>query len=215
MSWGSWSAWATACPVPKAKSFMCHQPTPPTCQPKPVCRPPSHKLNLKALVVVAEDTMQKMGELVIPAPIGVSCDPVTGRISHNVRLEPVGEPVLRPILIKDKVVNEGFVNARLIVENNDPQPCPDVRKTNSSLVVIPFQSIHDIQGICPSDHVQEFAEIEALLVSCTPAPCPTGQTGNLMQLHLKAILNVHIVVARECIVVVSGDLLHCLPPLSC
>ncbi len=218
MSWGSWSTWATVCAKPPEdrtdrtdRTPPCYRPAPPDERPREPHPAKPDKLQLKTLVVVAEEKVQKVGELAIPAPIGVCCDAHTGDLTHCIRLEPVGDPVFRPLVLKDKLVNEGFLTVRVHVDDKDPQPCPDVRKQQAILVSIPFQSIHDLQGICPGDHVQEFAKIEALIVTGIPTACSPGQSGSVLHLNLKAILEVHIIVARECIVSVSGDIKRCLP----
>ena len=172
------------------------------------------QLTLKTLVVIAEEKLQKVGNLVIPAPLGVTCD-ANGNLSHQITLVPIGEPSFRPVVLKNKLVNEGFLTVRVEVTDNDPQPCPDVRKFPPVIVVIPFQSIHDIPGICPGDHVQEFARIEALLVSGVPGACSPTHSGTAVQLDLKAILEVHLIIAREAVISVAADLIHFLPPTCC
>lgn len=170
---------------------------------------PKRKLTLKALVVVAEDSFQKIGDVEVTAPPGVGIDPHTGKATIPMHLEPIGAPVFKPVVLQDKLVNEGFLRVRLIVDDLDPHRCPDVRKETPMQFVIPFQSIRDMEGICPGDLVQEHAEIEGLLISVTPSICdPNGTT---VQLTLKAILKVDVVVSRECLVTVVGKTLRCLP----
>lgn len=179
-------------------------------RPKP--RPPhgDRRLHIKTLVVIAEECVQKMGSFTIDAPVGVGID-ANGKLTHPVRLEPIGEPILGSTIIENKLINEGYVRAKLIVEDIDPKPCADVRKFVPQVVTIPFQTVHDIPGIRPGDHIQEFSRIEALVVSGTPVPCPPGASGSVVALGLKIVLEVKVVIARECIIAVPAEILHCMP----
>ena len=177
-------------------------------------RPPQRKkaVHIKALVIVAEECVEKIGTFNIKAPIGVGVTP-SGKLTHPIRLEPIGEPVLNPTIIPNKLINEGFVRARLIVDDIDPHPCADARKHVPQLVTVPFQAVHDIPGIEPNDHIQEFAKVETLLVSGTPEVCPPGVSGSVVTLTLKVILRVSIIVARECVLAVpDAKVLRCIPP---
>jgi hypothetical protein len=174
------------------------------------CCDDMHQLELKTKLVVSEETFQKVGVIDITAPPGIGFDALTGKTTHRLFLEAIGCPTLKPVVLHNKLVNEGFLRARLVIEDMDPNPCPDVRKQNAIQVVIPFQSIQDIKGICPGDHVQEFPEIEGLLVSATPGICDPN--GNTAKLTLKAILKVRALITRECIVSVVGKLVQVLPP---
>lgn len=188
-----------------------YRPEPPDCIPECDCH--KKKLNkIKTMLVVAETKIQKVGALLVDAPIGVEWDNTKGAISHHIHLEPLGDPVFRPVVLKNKLVNEGFITVRMTVIDNDPMPCPDVRKFQPVTVVIPFQSIHDIHGICPGDHVHEFAKVEGLLVSGVPCPAKAHQAGTSLQLDIKAILAVRIIVSRECILSVPGTIKCFLSP---
>lgn len=170
---------------------------------EPECDKDSNKKKIKALVVIAEKNVQKIGDLTISAPIGVGIDKTTGDLTVPVRLEAMGEPVLRPKIIHDKLINEGFVRAKLIVEDNDPEPCPDVRKGLTKEIFIPIQRVIEIKGISPGDHIQEFAEIKSLSVFAVPDKPQSGFAGAKVKLILKVILDVRIIIAREEIITVS------------
>lgn len=176
-------------------------------------RPPhgDRRVHIKTLVVIAEERVQKVGAFTIEAPVGVGTDS-TGKLTHPIRLEPIGDPVLGSTVIENKLINEGFVRAKLIVDDTDPNPCADARKFVPQVVTIPFQTVHDIPGIRPGDHIQEFSKIEALLVSGTPVPCPPGASGSAVTLRLKIVLQVSVVIARECIIAVPAEVLRCMPP---
>ncbi len=173
------------------------------CEPK--CDKHSHKKKIKTLAIIAERSVQKIGDLTITAPIGVGIDKTTGDLTVPVRLEAIGEPVLKPKIIHDKLINEGFVRAKLIVEDNDPEPCPDVRKGLTKEIYIPIQRVIEIKGICPGDHIQEFAKIKSLSVFAFPDKLQSGFAGTKVKLILKVILDVKIIIAREEIVTVSVD----------
>ncbi|NLN18925.1 MAG: hypothetical protein GX162_06605 [Firmicutes bacterium] len=170
-------------------------------------RPHDDRLRVKTLIVIAEECVQKVGSHTIQAPVGVGVDK-HGKLTHPVRLEAVGDPVFNPTILEDKLINEGFIRARLIVD--DPDPCPDAQKAITQLVTIPFQTVHDIPGIKPGDHIQEFSKIEALLVSATPVSCIADST-TMVSLALKIVLKVDVIIARECIISVPAKILRCMP----
>ncbi|HHW09326.1 MAG TPA: hypothetical protein GXX29_05075 [Firmicutes bacterium] len=173
-------------------------------------RPPDKRpLKIKTQILVADESFQKIGDVEITAPPGVGFDHEKGELNRNIIAEAVGAPVLTPTILKDKLVNEGFVKVRLLVEDCDPNPCPDPRKTITQTVVVPFQSVHDICGIKPGDHIQEFPSVEALLVSAVPGV--SSGDGCTTRLRLKAILCIRVIVTRECIVSVPAEVVCCLP----
>ncbi|MGI6083280.1 MAG: hypothetical protein ACOYEP_10440 [Limnochordia bacterium] len=164
-------------------------------------------MRVKTLIVIAEECVQKVGSHTIEAPVGVGVDK-HGKLTHPIRLEAVGDPVFNPTILEDKLINEGFIRARLIVD--DPDPCPDTHKPLTQLVTIPFQTVHDIPGIKPGDHIQEFSKIEALLVSATPVSC-VADSATVVSLALKIVLQVDVIIARECIISVPAEILRCMP----
>jgi hypothetical protein len=169
---------------------------------KDSCDKHSHEKKIKALVVIAEKDVQKIGDLTITAPLGVGIDKTTGDLTVPVLLEAIGEPVLKPKIIPDRLINQGFLHAKLIVEDIDPEPCPDVRKGITKEIFIPIQSVIEIEGICPGDHIQEFAEIESLTVFGVPDKPQSGSAGTKVKLILKVILDVKIIIAREDLITV-------------
>lgn len=157
---------------------------------------------IKTLVVIAKKTVQKVGDLEITAPVGVGIDNITGNLTAPVRLEISGEPVLKPRILKDKLINEGYVPARLIVEDNDPAPCPDIRKGFVQRVFVPFQSVLEIEGIRPGDDIQEKIKVKSTSVMGFPDFSTHGLAGTKVKLILKVILKVKIIISRECIIAV-------------
>ncbi|ABZ82649.1 hypothetical protein HM1_0024 [Heliomicrobium modesticaldum Ice1] len=149
------------------------------------------------MVVVAEKEVKKVADLTIPAPVGVGLDPHTGQLTASVELEPFGEPQLQPKIINNMVINEGIICVKLIVKDNDPAPCPDVRKGFEKKICIPVQTVLECKGIQPDDDIQEKVCISALSVFAVPANSTTGTAGNVVNLILKAILDVKMVIARE------------------
>ncbi|MHB1393280.1 MAG: hypothetical protein ACYCYE_09420 [Clostridia bacterium] len=170
---------------------------------KSICDKQSNERRIKALVVIAEKNVQKIGDLIIIAPIGVGIDQLTGDLSVPVRIEAIGKPCLKPKIINDVLINEGFVRAKLIVEDIDPEPCPDIRKGIQKEILIPVQSVIEIKGIRPGDHIQEFTEIKSLSVFGIPERPPHGSVGTQVKLIIKVILDVKIIIAREEIITVS------------
>lgn len=156
----------------------------------------SHK-RIKTSVVIAKKVVQKVGDLVIDAPIGVGIDKATGNLTKPVHLELFGDIVMKPKIIKGKLINEGFVPTRLIVEDNDPEPCPDVRKGIIKQVFIPVQSVIEIKGIKPCDDVDEKIKIESFSVFGLP---DTSQGLAKIKLILKVVLKVKVLISRECVI---------------
>jgi len=172
---------------------------------------PKEKRKVKGLIVIAEETVQKTGQLEIPAPVGITVDPETGNLMPPVQLEPLAEPVLQPQIIPDKLVNEGSVLVKLVVKDIDPNPCPDTSKFPPKQVVVPIQSVHEIIGIKPGDHIQEFPEVEFLSATAIHDSLQES-AGTTLRLALKVIVKSKIIIARECIFLAAVDILRCLPP---
>lgn len=162
----------------------------------------SSEKKIKTLAVIAKKTVQKVGDLEITAPVGVGIDQTTGNLTAPVRLEILGEPVLKPRIIKNHLINEGFVPAKLIVEDNDPEPCTDIRKGFVQRVFIPFQSVLEFEGIKPGDDIQEKIKVKSTSVMGFPDVRPPGLAGTKVKLILKVILKVKIIISRECIIAV-------------
>lgn len=150
---------------------------------------------IKTDLVIFKRTIHIFGNLEIDAPIGVGIDKETGNLTKPVHLEPFGEIVLKPKVLKDKLINEGFISARLIVDDNDPEPCPDIRKGNVKQVFIPAQSVLEIKGIKSEDDVHEYIKIESLSVFGLP-----DINQNAVKLFLNVILEVKLIITRECII---------------
>lgn len=163
---------------------------------------------IKTLVVIARETVQKVGDLEITAPIGVGIDIETGKLTVPVRLKVVGEPVLQPKILENKLINEGFIPAKLIVEKDD-NPCCDVGKELIQKVFIPFQLVQEIIGIKPGDDIQEEVKVESASVMGVPVVNPCEVAGSTVKLILKVILKVKIVISRECLVTISACDVRC------
>lgn len=158
---------------------------------------------LKAPVVVFKETIMKVGESTIPAPIGVKIDYKTGEIMVPVKIAPAGDVVLIPKIEKKLLINEGFVRLKMLFKDPDPEPCPDVRKDIRIEIIVPIQSVHHIDYIRPHDQVQESAKIEAITIRGIPdnsLPRAAGQKANLL---IKVVLKVQVTVMREEIVPVK------------
>lgn len=151
---------------------------------------------IKTLVLLHKDTIIKVGEGILPAPIGVDIDSKTGNLTVPVEVVPVGEIVLNPKIVKNLLVNEGFLKIKLISYSPDPEPCLEARKCTVKETTIPVHSIHKIKGICPDDIVHEKVEIKSISVMAIPDD--TEQTlGTKLNLVIKVILEVKLSVLRE------------------
>ncbi|MDO7788679.1 hypothetical protein [Desulforamulus aquiferis] len=158
---------------------------------------------IKTFVVVFRDTLTKIGEATIPAPIGVDIDPKTGEVNVPLEITPMGDVVLNPIIGKNKLVNEGSLKIMLTFKDLYPGPCPDVRKSISHEVLVPIQSVHKIEEICPEDHIQEKVEIKSIKVKGIPDKSISKFAGRKMNLLIKVTLQVEVIIAREEIICVQ------------
>lgn len=152
---------------------------------------------IKTFVLLHKDKIMKFGEGIIPAPIGVEIDPKTGELTVPVEIVPVGNVVLNPKIVNDLLINEGFIKIKLISYNQDSEPCPDERKCIVKEATIPIQSFHDIEGICPDDHVQEKVEIKSISVMGIPDDSVPKSGGRKINLIVKVILEVKLTICRE------------------
>ena len=145
---------------------------------------------IKTNVIIAEIEATKIASLDLKAPIGVYVDLKTGELTEIVRVEPVRDPVLRKTIIPGKLINEGFLKARLLVEPEDME----------TIMYLPIYSVTKIDEIKPGDQVAEVSELEHISVSGLPDVVPIGQSGYKVKLLVRALLKVQITVTREEIV---------------
>ncbi|HKM42882.1 MAG TPA: hypothetical protein VJZ70_02715 [Limnochordia bacterium] len=138
-------------------------------------------------VVIAEIETTKIASLELKAPLGVGVDLETGDMTKLVKVTPLGEPVLRRAILPGKLINEGFLKTRLIVEG-------DILERT---LYLPIFSVTEIEGIQPGDHVLEFAELEHSSVSGLPDVVPLGQSCYQVKLFVRALLKIQITVTRE------------------
>ena len=147
---------------------------------------------IKTLAVVSDVTVQKVAELTIPAPTGVTVDPTTGALSLAVTATVTGAPVLNATVLPDKIVNYGFVPASITVAGT-PTPIS---------LFLPIQRETDVVGALPGDDVEEFATLEGTVVYGYPvAAIDALPAGN--NLVIKAVFRVRIIVSRLSIVSVQ------------
>jgi hypothetical protein len=154
-----------------------------------------HPEHIKVNSVICRHTVQEFGDLIIPAPNGVTLNERTGKLEQEVGLEPAGPPILRTVtILPGKVINMGVVPVRLLVE----------RQTAIKLIEIPFQHVLDCPGAEPGDLVQKHdVQIEGFSLSpirlLEPDLC-------CLRLHLilKVVLKACIIVAQETILRVDA-----------
>lgn len=142
---------------------------------------------IKINVVIAEIEVTKIASLDLGAPLGVDMNLDTGELTKIIRIEPVRDPVLRKTIIPGKLINEGFLEARLILE-------PEEVKT---ILYLPIYSVTKIDGIKPGDKVTEVSELEHISISGLPDIIPIGQSGYKVMLLVRALLKVQITITRE------------------
>lgn len=152
---------------------------------------------IKTLSVISDVTVQKVAELTIPAPTGVTVDPTTGALSLAVTATVTGPPVLNATVLPNKVVNFGFVPASITIAG---VPTPVA-------LFLPIQHETDVAGAQPGDEVEEFSTLEGTVVYGFPvAAIGTLPAGN--NLVVKAVFKVRIIVSRLSLVAVQT----CPPP---
>jgi hypothetical protein len=142
---------------------------------------------IKTHVIIAEIEATTIASLDLKAPLGVDVDLETGELKKMVRVVPLGEPVLRKTIIPGKLINEGFLKARLLVEPHNLE----------TIIYLPIFSVTKIDGIDEEDQVVEVSELEHISVCGLPDVIPIGQTGYKVKLLVRALLRVHITVTRE------------------
>lgn len=153
--------------------------------------------SIRCATVVAKRILHKIGAIDIDAPIGIGINTTTGEPTIPLVLIPLGEPLLTPLVIKDKLINQGHLPVKLVVDDNKSDLCSDVKKGISFRFNIPIQHEARIHGVMPGDCVQEKAQIELLSIWGFPksqlnkGACPGAK------LVLKVILKVEVVVLRE------------------
>lgn len=156
---------------------------------------------LKTLVVLCEQTVQEVGEVIIPLPAGVTIDPLTGTLNVQPTLTVMGDPILNSTVLPDKVVDYGWVHTLLSI-TGIPVPV-------SAHYAIPLQAHIECPGVLPGDHVQKFPTLEGSLVYGTVTLDPVTGTPTGGNLHLKVVYLIRAVVAREELV----DVAKCVTPV--
>ena len=146
-----------------------------------------------AKVICQQCGVQEFGEVTIPAPAGVTLDPVTGELSVPVTLEQAGPPQVRTVtILPGKVIDQGVVPVNVLVNN---------------LVVIqgleiPFEGIVECPGVLAGDIVQKH-DFQVLGFSITPVQgLPVGGIAPL-NLVLKVVVEFCLVVTSERILKVN------------
>lgn len=152
---------------------------------------------IKASVIVNRDKIMKLAEGVIPAPIGVEIDSKTGQLKVPIEIIPVGDVVLKPKIVDDLLINEGFIKLKIIVYSSDSEPCTDARKCLTKEATIPIHSIHQIDGISPGDNVQEKVSIKSISLLGFPDHSLSKAVGKKINLTIKVVLEVKLTISRE------------------
>lgn len=154
----------------------------------------------KTQVTVFKETIIKVGETTIPTPIGVDINPKTGKIKVPVKITPLCDAVLTPEIVKDLLINEGFIKLQLTFKVSELETCPDVRKIITKEVFVPIQSVHKIDHICPDDNIHERTKIKAITIRGIPDNSMPNSVGTKINLIIKVILEVKLTISREVVV---------------
>ena len=150
---------------------------------------------IKALVIIADPTVQKVGMIQIPAPLGVKVDGRTGELETPVELKLIGEPVFTPSIVCGKLINHGLQKARLIVKKTRSTSCSYAIASTHDLD-IPINGVHPVCKIEPGDHVKETATVETIEIRGFRHPNQQECDGQYV-LNIQVFYKVRIVVARE------------------
>lgn len=137
--------------------------------------------------VIAEIEATKIASLELKAPIGVGVDLKTGELTKTVKVELVGDPVLKQTIVPGKLINEGFLEAILIIK-------PEEHETK---IYLPIFSVTKIDGIKKGDRITETSELEHISISGLPEVVPVGHSGYKVKIFVRALLKIQITVTRE------------------
>lgn len=152
---------------------------------------------IKTLVVFDSKDIIKIGDIIIPSPVGVSIDRETGRVITSIHFEPINEPQFQPLILHDLLVNQGVVHAKMIIDNPDPIPCSEMKQNITKEIFIPVQNTTKIKGIKPGDIVQEKISILLFSVFGVPIPNKPDCIGQISNLIVKVILKAKVLILRN------------------
>lgn len=150
---------------------------------------------IKALVVKADLTVQKIGEIQITAPIGVEVDYSTGELKTPVELRLIDQPVFTATIVPDKLINHGQQKAYLVVKKSGSTDCKYSVSSKLDLD-IPIFGMHDIPDIKQGDHIKEVAEVESIDIRGIRDPIHK-ECGNMSILLIKVVYKLKVTIARE------------------
>jgi hypothetical protein len=145
---------------------------------------------IKVPGVICRQSVQEFGDVLIPAPAGITFDTTSGQLQQVVRLEMAGNPQLRSVVVlPGKVINMGVVPARLLVNE----------QVVLQLFEVPFQAVIECPGAQPGDLVQKHDfQVEGFALAPIRLP-ETGSPTLSLHLMIKVVVQFCLVVARETI----------------
>lgn len=158
---------------------------------------------INTLVVIDTKDTIKVGDIIIPSPVGVSIDRKTGQVITSIHFELINEPEFKPFILHDLLINQGIVHVKMIIDNPDPIPCSEMKATIKKEIFIPVQNIIKIKGIEPGDVVQEKISVLSFSVFGIPIPNEPDCIGQKSNLIIKVVLQVQIVILRDKLVKIS------------
>lgn len=157
---------------------------------------------IKVLKVLCQECVQEIGDLIIPAPTGLTLDSKTGLLNAPVTLELIGPPQIRTTeVLMGKVINMGVVPVRLLVDNG----------VICQLLEVPFQGVIECPSAEPDDEInvqKHDLQVEGIVFS------PIQMYNNVecaLNLHLiiKVIVKACVIVSREEILKVNAASQFC------
>lgn len=164
------------------------------------------KKEIKALVVLHKEKILKCAECVVPAPIGVKMDSKSGQLTVPVEVIPVGEVILTPKIVNNLLINEGFVKVKIIAYISDTEPYCDERKCITKEATVPIQTVHQIEGICTDDDIEEKVHIKSISVIGIPDNNLPKSAAQRINFSIKVVLEVKLIISRkENIIVLACD----------
>lgn len=153
------------------------------------------KQRVKALVVKAILTVQKLGTIQVAAPLGVRVNHQTGKLETPVDLKLIGKPVFTATVVPHKLINQGIQHASLGIKKSHHGNCRLDLPSKLNLE-IPIYSMHDVPKILPGDHVQEKAEVESIDIRGIKDPNYYGCESKAI-LIINVVYRVKVTILRE------------------
>lgn len=173
----------------------------------PAYKHPPRWLRVRVPVVVAEGCVEKVGSVTVPVPRAVPRR-ADGGLAAAIRAVPAGPAVSRVTALHGKVLNEGRLPVDLVVEQPDPEPCPEAWTALRQRVEVPFAALLDLPGVRPGDAVHETLPVEGLQATVVFAPVagrPEPKPTPVPQVRIAAVIRACFRVERDEVIAIRAD----------